>query len=73
VISNSGSAYGGAKQDQILDENNKGHQLLKKMGWGGAGLGAMEQGIEQPISGGEVSFNYFCALWHGFEWVFSVD
>jgi calcium homeostasis endoplasmic reticulum protein len=51
----SGSAYGGAKQDQILDENNKGHQLLKKMGWGGAGLGAMEQGIEQPISGGEVS------------------
>ncbi|XP_065336017.1 calcium homeostasis endoplasmic reticulum protein [Cloeon dipterum] len=49
-----GSAYGGAKQDQSLDENNKGHQLLKKMGWGGAGLGAMEQGIEQPISGGEV-------------------
>jgi hypothetical protein len=25
------------------------------MGWGGAGLGAKEQGIEQPISGGEVS------------------
>ncbi|XP_059487556.1 calcium homeostasis endoplasmic reticulum protein isoform X2 [Neocloeon triangulifer] len=49
-----GSAYGGSKQDQSLDENNKGHQLLKKMGWGGAGLGAMEQGIEQPISGGEV-------------------
>jgi hypothetical protein len=24
------------------------------MGWGGAGLGAKEQGIEQPISGGEV-------------------
>lgn len=28
--------------------------MLKKMGWGGAGLGAKEQGIEQPISGGEV-------------------
>lgn len=37
-----------------LDESNKGHQMLKKMGWGGAGLGAKEQGIEQPISGGEV-------------------
>lgn len=58
----SGSAYGGAKSDQILDENNKGHQLLKKMGWGGAGLGAMEQGIEQPISGGEVSFNFFLVI-----------
>ena len=29
--------------------------MLRKMGWGGAGLGAKEQGIEQPISGGEVS------------------
>lgn len=38
-----------------LDESNKGHQMLKKMGWGGAGLGAKEQGIEAPISGGEVS------------------
>lgn len=28
--------------------------MLRKMGWGGAGLGAKEQGIEQPISGGEV-------------------
>lgn len=37
-----------------MDENNKGHQMLRKMGWGGAGLGAKEQGIEQPISGGEV-------------------
>lgn len=37
-----------------LDESNKGHQMLRKMGWGGAGLGAKEQGIEQPISGGEV-------------------
>ena len=37
-----------------LDESNKGHQLLKKMGWGGAGLGASEQGIAEPIKGGEI-------------------
>lgn len=47
-----------------LDETNKGHQMLKKMGWGGAGLGAKEQGIEQPISSGEVRkmdfLNKFC-------------
>jgi len=46
-----------------LDESNKGHQLLKKMGWGGAGLGAMEQGIEQPISGGEVQ-HFFMLKWY---------
>lgn len=39
---------------QKLDENNRGHQLLRKMGWGGAGLGANEQGIAEPIKGGEV-------------------
>ena len=43
---------------QKLDENNRGHQLLKKMGWGGAGLGANEQGIAEPIKGGEVFFNH---------------
>ncbi|XP_014260797.1 calcium homeostasis endoplasmic reticulum protein isoform X2 [Cimex lectularius] len=37
-----------------LSEANKGHQMLKKMGWSGAGLGVKEQGIEQPISGGDV-------------------
>lgn len=48
----SNSSYG--KVNEKLDESNKGHQLLRKMGWGGAGLGAKEQGIEAPISAGEV-------------------
>ncbi|XP_026274909.1 calcium homeostasis endoplasmic reticulum protein [Frankliniella occidentalis] len=48
-----GSTYAKTATER-LDESNKGHQMLKKMGWGGAGLGAKEQGIEQPISGGEI-------------------
>lgn len=48
----SNSSYG--KMNEKLDESNKGHQLLRKMGWGGAGLGAKEQGIEAPINAGEV-------------------
>ena len=43
---------------QKLDENNRGHQLLRKMGWGGAGLGANEQGIAEPIKGGEVNYRF---------------
>lgn len=38
-----------------LEESNKGHQLLKKMGWSGTGgLGNKEQGIAEPIPTGEV-------------------
>ncbi|KAL1116523.1 hypothetical protein AAG570_004995 [Ranatra chinensis] len=40
--------------EERLAESNKGHQMLRKMGWGGAGLGAKEQGIEAPISGGDI-------------------
>ncbi|XP_063226601.1 LOW QUALITY PROTEIN: calcium homeostasis endoplasmic reticulum protein [Bacillus rossius redtenbacheri] len=49
-----GSMYSKTEAQRQLDESNKGHQILCKMGWSGAGLGAKEQGIEQPISGGEV-------------------
>jgi len=48
-----GASFGKTAQER-LDESNKGHQLLKKMGWGGAGLGSKEQGIDTPISGGDV-------------------
>uniref|UniRef100_T1PB01 G-patch domain protein n=1 Tax=Musca domestica TaxID=7370 RepID=T1PB01_MUSDO len=45
-----------AKPNEFIDESNKGHQMLMKMGWSGAGtgLGTKNQGIDQPISGGEV-------------------
>ncbi|XP_061389593.1 calcium homeostasis endoplasmic reticulum protein [Musca vetustissima] len=45
-----------AKPNDFIDESNKGHQMLMKMGWSGAGtgLGTKNQGIDQPISGGEV-------------------
>lgn len=41
-------------RSEILDESNKGHQMLRSMGWSGTGLGAKEQGIAFPISAGEV-------------------
>uniref|UniRef100_T1IH20 Calcium homeostasis endoplasmic reticulum protein n=1 Tax=Strigamia maritima TaxID=126957 RepID=T1IH20_STRMM len=49
-----GSTYGSAGTENRLGETNKGHQLLKKMGWGGQGLGAAEQGIHEPIDAGDV-------------------
>ncbi|XP_054161602.1 calcium homeostasis endoplasmic reticulum protein-like [Oppia nitens] len=43
------------KVESRLDESNKGHQMLMKMGWSGnSGLGVSEQGIKDPIKGGEV-------------------
>ncbi|XP_055376962.1 calcium homeostasis endoplasmic reticulum protein [Condylostylus longicornis] len=49
-----GSNY--AKSNEFIEESNKGHQMLMKMGWGGSGtgLGSKQQGIDSPIQGGEV-------------------
>ncbi|XP_073977010.1 SR-related CTD associated factor 6 [Rhodnius prolixus] len=47
-------SYSNQISEDRLSEANKGHQMLRKMGWSGAGLGVKEQGIEQPISGGDV-------------------
>ena len=46
----------GAKTaSEFIDEGNKGHQMLKKLGWTSGGLGAGKiQGITEPISGGEL-------------------
>ncbi|XP_041359548.1 serine-rich adhesin for platelets-like [Gigantopelta aegis] len=37
-----------------LGEDNKGHQLLKKMGWSGKGLGVEEQGRMDPVESAAV-------------------
>jgi len=49
-----GFGDGGGGGGGQLDQSNKGHQMLQKMGWKGAGLGAGESGIVEPIQGGEV-------------------
>lgn len=41
--------------NEFIDEGNKGHQMLKKLGWTSGGLGAgKNQGIIEPISSGEL-------------------
>ena len=47
-----GAASGGTTGQ--LDGSNKGHQMLQRMGWRGAGLGAEEEGRVEPVQGGEV-------------------
>jgi calcium homeostasis ER protein len=42
-----------AKQNESIEESNKGHQMLKKMGWSSGGL-AGGYGIAEPISAGQV-------------------
>ncbi|KAG8454867.1 hypothetical protein GDO86_001187 [Hymenochirus boettgeri] len=50
-----GSGSAGSLPNVRLGEENKGHQMLVKMGWSGAGgLGANEQGIQDPIKGGDI-------------------
>ena len=48
--------FGSTKSAPVtqLDSSNKGHQMMQRMGWSGKGLGTTEEGIVEPISGGEV-------------------
>ncbi|CAI2354947.1 unnamed protein product [Caenorhabditis sp. 36 PRJEB53466] len=46
---------GGGGPPEPLSTDNKGAQLMVKMGWSsGKGLGSQESGIIHPVSGGEV-------------------
>lgn len=37
-----------------IPEGNVGHQMLRRMGWEGTGLGSSHQGIQEPVHGGDV-------------------
>ncbi|KAF7279182.1 hypothetical protein GWI33_007591 [Rhynchophorus ferrugineus] len=51
---NFGGGLFGRNDPQELDPSNKGHEMLRKMGWAGRGLGVKEQGIDSPIAGGDI-------------------
>ncbi|CAG8710840.1 22746_t:CDS:2, partial [Cetraspora pellucida] len=46
----------GARADKMISDHNVGFQMLKKLGWEGAGtgLGSSTTGITEPIKGGEI-------------------
>lgn len=48
------AAAAAANTSLNIGEENKGHMMLKKMGWGGRGLGAKEQGIVDPVEAADV-------------------
>ena len=50
--------FAGMGQNRRLGGNNVGAMMMAKMGWGGAGLGAKEQGRQDIIKAGEVRDNY---------------
>lgn len=56
IHSGGGGATYTKPANECIEESNKGHQMLMKMGWAGSGtgLGSHGQGIDKPISGGEV-------------------
>ncbi|CAG8684231.1 14838_t:CDS:10, partial [Acaulospora morrowiae] len=48
----------GSRPDKMISDRNVGFQMLKKLGWEGAGtgLGSSATGIAEPIKGGEIRF-----------------
>ncbi|XP_076813025.1 calcium homeostasis endoplasmic reticulum protein-like isoform X2 [Clavelina lepadiformis] len=47
-----------ANEGGRLSDDNRGAQMMKKMGWGGAGLGSLEQGRQDPVEAGDVRDKY---------------